>query len=94
MFSFTLRAAGAFFPYVMGHYWKKSSTAGAIASLIVGSLVSVIYERKLFPGLGFFGWEQQPVIPGLVCALIVFIIFTLILPSKRETVELPAEGQN
>ena len=23
MFSFTLRAAGAFFPYVFGHYWKK-----------------------------------------------------------------------
>jgi SSS family solute:Na+ symporter len=91
MFSFTLRAAGAFFPYVIGHYWKKSSTAGAIASLVVGSVVSIIYERKLIPGLGFFGWEQQVVIPGLVCALIVYIAFTLIFPSKRETVDLPAE---
>ena len=92
MFAFTLRAAGAFFPYVIGHYWKKSSTAGAIASLIVGSVVSVIYERKLIAGLGFFGWERQPVIPGLVCALIVYILFTLIFPSKRETVDLPAES--
>jgi SSS family solute:Na+ symporter len=91
MFSFTLRAAGAFFPYVIGHYWKKSSTAGAIASLIVGSVVSVVFERKLIPGLGFFGWEQQAVIPGLVCALIVYVIFTLIFPSKRETTDLPAE---
>ena len=91
MFSFTLRAAGAFFPYVIGHYWKKSSTAGAIASLLVGSVVSVIYERKLISNLGFFGWERQPVIPGLVCALIVYIAFTLIFPSKRESVDLPAE---
>ena len=91
MFSFTLRAAGAFFPYVVGHYWKKSSTTGAIASLVTGSVVSVIYERKLISGLGFFGWELQPVIPGLICALIVFIVFTLLFPSKRETVDLPAE---
>ena len=91
MFSFTLRAAGAFFPYVIGHYWKKSSAVGAIASLLVGSVVSVVYERKLISGLGFFGWEQQPVIPGLICALVVFIVFTLLFPSKRNTVELPAE---
>jgi SSS family solute:Na+ symporter len=89
MFSFTLRAAGAFFPYVVGHYWKKSSTAGAIASLIVGSVVSLVFERKLIPGLTFFGWEQQTVIPGLVCALIVYVGFTLLLPSKRESTDLP-----
>jgi SSS family solute:Na+ symporter len=89
MFSFTLRAAGAFFPYVIGHYWKKSSTAGTIASLIVGSVVSVMFERKLIPGLTFFGWEAQAVIPGLVCALVVYLIFTFIFPSKRDTTELP-----
>jgi SSS family solute:Na+ symporter len=89
MFSFTLRAAGAFFPYVIGHYWKKSSTSGTIASLIVGSVVSVVYERTLIPGLGFFGWEQQPVIPGLVCALAVYLILTLLFPSKRESTSLP-----
>ncbi|MDR0561805.1 MAG: sodium:solute symporter family protein [Spirochaetaceae bacterium] len=89
MFSFTLRAAGAFFPYVIGHYWKKSSTAGTIASLIVGSVVSVMFERKLIPGMTFFGWEAQAVIPGLVCALVVYLIFTFIFPSKRDTTELP-----
>ena len=92
MFSFTLRAAGAFFPYVIGHYWKKSSTAGAIASLIAGSVVVVVYEQKLIPGLGFFGWEQQAIIPGLACALVAYIIFSLIFPSKSGTVKLPPEA--
>jgi len=91
MFSFTLRAAGAFFPYVFGHYWKKSSSAGTIASLIVGSVVSLIFEKKLIPGLTFFGWERQAVIPGLVCALIVFVIFSLLMPPKTETVEFVIE---
>jgi SSS family solute:Na+ symporter len=89
MFSFTLRAAGAFFPYVIGRYWKKSSTAGAIASLVVGSIVSVIFEWKLISGLTFFGWERQTVIPGLVCALIAYVVFTLIRPSKRNSTDLP-----
>jgi SSS family solute:Na+ symporter len=89
MFSFTLRAAGAFFPYVIGHYWKKSSTAGAIASLLAGSVVSLVFERKLVKDLTFFGWEQQSVIPGLVCALAVYIIFTLLFPSKRNSTDLP-----
>lgn len=90
MFSFTLRAAGAFFPYVFGHYWKKASPAGTIASLIVGSLVSLIFEKKLIPGLTFFGWEQQAVIPGLVSALVVFIVFSLLMPPKNETLEFDA----
>ncbi|MDR0525407.1 MAG: sodium:solute symporter family protein [Spirochaetaceae bacterium] len=89
MFSFTLRAAGAFFPYVIGHFWKKSSTPGTIGSLIVGSGVSVIFERKLIPGLTFFGWEAQAVIPGLVCALAVYVVLTLLFPSKRNSTDLP-----
>ena len=45
MFSFTLRAAGAFFPYVLGHYWKGASTAGTIASLLCGTLIVVYLEQ-------------------------------------------------
>ena len=46
MFSFTLRAAGAFFPYVFGLYWKKSSLQGTIASLIAGSVVVILIENS------------------------------------------------
>lgn len=33
MFSFTLRAGGAFIPYIVGHVWEKASPAGSLASL-------------------------------------------------------------
>ena len=45
-FAFTLRAAGTFFPYVLGHYWTGGSLAGTIASVISGSIV-VIYLEKI-----------------------------------------------
>jgi len=86
MFSFTLRAGGSFIPYVVGHYWKKASWAGAMASLIVGSTLVVLVEKKYLP---FFGLD--PIIPGLISSVIVFVLFTLLFPNREETTEIAAE---
>ena len=87
MFCFTLRAAGSFFPYVLGHYWGKASTAGTIASLIAGTVV-VVYLDK-FSGGNLFGIHfSQTIVPGLVAALIFFLIFSFIFPSKKDSTEL------
>jgi len=83
MFSFTLRAGGAFIPYIVGHYWKKASTAGALASIVVGSLAVVLVERGY---MSFFGLDA--IYPGLLFSLIVFLIFTNLFPNKRDTTEL------
>lgn len=90
MFCFTLRAAGSFFPYVMGHYWKKASTAGTIASLLAGTLV-VVYLEHISKGMLFGIKFSQPVIPGLVAAFICFIVFSLLMPPKVESTELAPE---
>lgn len=90
MFCFTLRAAGSFFPYVLGHYWKKASTAGTIASLVAGTIVVVYLDQ--FSGGNLFGIHfSQTIVPGLVAAFICFIIFSLIFPPKVETTELAPE---
>ncbi len=86
MFSFTLRAAGAFFPYVFGLYWKKSSLEGTIGSLIVGSLVVILLEHT---SLSFFG--LTPIIPGLIASFIVFVTFSIFKPNKNESCELVEE---
>lgn len=92
MFCFTLRAAGSFFPYVLGHYWKKASTAGTIASLIAGTVV-VVYLDQFSKG-NLFGFHfSQTIVPGLVAALIFFIIFSLIFPPKKETTDLASEDE-
>ena len=90
MFCFTLRAAGSFFPYVLGHYWKGSSLGGTIASLISGSIV-VIYVENISKGVLFGINVRQPIIPGLIVGLVFFVVFSLIFPPKEKTTELAYE---
>ena len=88
-FAFTLRAAGTFFPYVLGHYWKGCSTAGTIASLIAGTIVVVGIDTFKWT---LFGYKfEQSIVPGLVAALIAFLLFSFIFPPKDKTTELKAE---
>lgn len=87
MFSFTLRAAGAFFPYLFGLYWKKASLAGALASLISGSLVVALMEQM---GWKLFG-VLDPILPGLFVSLVSFLVFSYLFPSKRQSCELLPE---
>lgn len=86
MFSFTLRAGGSFFPYILGHYWKKASTAGAMASVILGSITVVLVDRGV---VSFFGLDA--ILPGLLVSFIVFIGFSYLRPPKEETTELAKE---
>ena len=90
MFCFTLRAAGAFFPYVLGHYWTGASLAGTIASLISGSIV-VVYLEKISGGMLFGMKVSQPIIPGLVVALVFFLVFSKVFPPKVKSTELAPE---
>ena len=93
MFCVTLRAAGSFFPYVMGHYWKKASTAGTIASLLAGTIV-VVYLEHISKGVLFGIKFSQPIIPGLVAAFIGFVVFSKLMPPKVETTELAPEEED
>lgn len=88
MFSFTLRAGGSFIPYLLGHYWKKASYAGAVASLITGSLGSLLVEKKV---ISFF--KLEPIYLGLLLSIVTFIIFTNLKPNPRNTTDLLPESE-
>lgn len=87
MLSFTLRAAGAFFPYILGHYWKKASTAGTIASLISGSIIVLYMEQTGFKIMGL-----DPILPGLAISFIAFMLFTFLFPNKNDSTDLCEES--
>lgn len=86
MFSFTLRAGGSFIPYILGHYWKKASWAGTVASLITGSLGVILVEKKI---ISFFNLE--PIFLGLLLSIATFVIFTNLSPNTRNSTELEPE---
>lgn len=83
-FSFTLRAAGTFVPYVMGHFWKKASSAGSIASILIGSIVFFLMDTKVLPSIP----KVNNIIPALLISLVAFYAFSLIMPPKKETLDL------
>ncbi len=78
MFSFTLRAGGTFFPYVLGHFWKRAGSAGSIASIILGSLTVVLVEPDI---VSLFG--LQPIVPGLLCGLFSLVLFSHLFSNRK-----------
>jgi SSS family solute:Na+ symporter len=94
-FSFTLRAAGSFFPYIVGHYWKKASAMGAVVSIILGSLMTLyveVYNAYFSNGVRFslFGFRES-IIPGLLVSLVAFVGLSYMFPNKKDSLELEAE---
>lgn len=87
--SFTLRAAGAFFPYVMGHYWKKASAVGTVASLLLGSFITLYVEINKITIFGL----KEPIIPGLAVSFLAFFILTFLFPNKKNSTELAGEEE-
>ncbi len=89
MFAFSLRAAGAFFPYIIGLYWDKASSAGTVASLILGSVVLIILEQTGVKPLGL-----DPILWALPVSLISFVVFSKLMPPAKPTLEMIPEEKN
>ncbi len=83
IFTFSLRAAGAFVPYILGLYWPKSSTMGANMSLIFASLIFLILKYFSVSLLGL-----DPIVLALLISLIIFYVCSKIFPPTIETLEL------
>jgi SSS family solute:Na+ symporter len=81
-----LRAGGAFIPYLLGHYWKKASWAGTMASLVIGSTAVVLVEKKV---INFFNLD--PIFLGLLLSAITFFGLSYIFPNKKDSVGLIEE---
>ena len=81
MFSFSLRAAGVFIPYLFGNYTKKKlSAVASMGSLIAGSVVTIFFQYN--KNINLFGVD--PIIPGIVASLIVFLILSSIIQPKPD----------
>ncbi len=81
MFSFSLRAAGVFIPYLFGNYTKKKLSAiASMGSLIAGSVVTIFFQYN--KNINLFGVD--PIIPGIVASLVVFLILSAIIQPKPD----------
>ncbi len=81
MFCFTLRAGGAFIPYVIGHYWKKAGKQSAWAALVLGSGAVLAVQYEL---ISFFGLDA--IFAGLAISLLSYVIAAHIWPNNEQEV--------
>lgn len=80
--------AGLFIASLLGRYWSRANWQGGLASMISGSVISIVV-LSIEPLMDYFG---NPVIPSMVGALIFGVIVTLITPedvrSKEESLKV------
>jgi SSS family solute:Na+ symporter len=72
---YVITAGGLLFPLFLGHYWKRTTKAGAIAGMVGGFVIA-------FPGVFFsaFGnWLKSIVIAPVIGALIVSLVLTVVV---------------
>lgn len=75
--------AGLFIASLLGKYWPRANWQGGLASMISGSVISIIILNvESFES--FFG---NPIIPAMLGALIFGVIVTLITPEGTRTKE-------
>jgi SSS family solute:Na+ symporter len=83
MFSFALRAGGAFIPYVVGHYWKKASAIASASAITTGSATVILAKFEVLPTLEF-----DPSLLGVSVSALTFVIATHLFP--RDATGAPA----
>ncbi|HSW09108.1 sodium:solute symporter family protein [Aquabacterium sp.] len=82
--AYQVTLVGAFVPLVMGLYWKRATTQGAIFSLAAGIAVWIAY----FPQVSSFGEHFPGQLAGLIAAMVGMLVGSLApqwLQNRRDT---------
>jgi Na+/proline symporter len=74
--SYKVTLVAAFIPLVCGLYWKKSSTAGALASMTLGTAVWLVFE------IAAPGGVLPPQFAGFTAGAIGMVGGTLVFPRR------------
>ena len=82
--AYQVTLVGAFVPLVMGLYWKKSTTQGAIVSLAAGIFTWILF----FPQVSSLGQQFPGQLAGLIAAFAGMVLGSLApqrLKNRHET---------
>ena len=78
IYSYTMYSAGVFIPVMGGVLWKSATREGALASIIVGSIVAL---WGILTKANVFGAPAE--IYAALISLIVFLVVSLVTQKKR-----------
>ena len=87
--AFCFACSGLFFPLVLGVWWKRATTAGALAGMILGFGAGSIYLWWTYTtGEMWFGLDHLRFgIIGMPVSLVAMVVVSLMTPAPDEEVQ-------
>ena len=94
-----LVSPGVFAAFIMGFFWKRTNSAGALFAIVGGFLMAFAMYKDVFPGVGVFfdatSWNEVPFLDQmgmvfLVCVAVMFIL-GYVLPDEQKGLEIDAK---
>jgi len=84
--AFCFACSGLFFPLVLGVWWKRANTPGAIAGMVCGFVAGTAYLYYVYPGgMGGTPWlgidHLRFGIIGMPVSLVAMVIVSLMTPA-------------
>ncbi len=94
-----LVSPGVFAAFIMGFFWKRTNSAGALFAIVGGFLMAYTMYLDVFPGVSVFfdatSWNEVPFLDqmGMVFLICVAVMFVLgyVLPDERKGLEIDAK---
>ena len=90
LYAYSFMVSGLFIPTLGAYFWKRSSSFGALASMIAGGTVTlsliILKAEKKLPEL-FSKIGLDPIVYGILISLIVFIAGSLLIPDANRNKE-------
>ena len=87
--------SGVFIPLVMGFFWKRGNSYGAVASMIFG-VVFAVYNLLIVQGISLpVFWKVQSAsqaITGICISAIIYIGVSLITKNENDKINALKEG--
>ncbi len=88
--AFDFACSGLFFPLVLGVWWKRANTAGAIAGMIGGFVAGSWYLYMVYNGLMEPWWGIDHIrfgIIGMPVSLVCMVVVSLLTPAPSKEIQ-------
>jgi solute:Na+ symporter, SSS family len=86
-----LLSPGIFAAFIMGFFWKRTNSAGALFAIVGGFLIALAMHNNWLPGTD---WTAMPFLDRMgwvfvVCVVVMFIL-GMVLPKENKGLEIDA----
>jgi solute:Na+ symporter, SSS family len=84
-----LLSPGIFATFIMGFFWKRTNSAGALFAIVGGFLIALFMHNNWLPGAD---WSTVPFLDRMgwvfVICIVVMFILSLVLPDENKGLEI------